>query len=78
MGNCISEEKTVCINCSSNPKGLDLEHKLCLCCSESENKIKMLNQMIQELHDLIEIKNTGINMLEQQIYLLEKYPKTKT
>jgi hypothetical protein len=56
MGNCISEEKTVCINCL-----------------ESENKIKLLNQMIQELHDLIEIKNNGINMLEQQIYLLEKF-----
>jgi hypothetical protein len=31
--------------------------------------------MIQELHDLIEIKNNGINMLEQQIYLLEKFSK---
>jgi hypothetical protein len=61
MGNCISEEKTVCINCL-----------------ESENKIKLLNQMIQELHDLIEIKNNGINMLEQQIYLLEKYSLSKT
>lgn len=59
MGNCISEEKTVCINCL-----------------ESENKIKLLNQMIQELHDLIEIKNNGINILEQQIYLLEKFSKT--
>ena len=59
MGNCISEEKTVCINCL-----------------ESENKIKLLNQMIQELHDLIEIKNNGVNMLEQQIYLLEKFSKT--
>ena len=59
MGNCISEEKTVCVNCL-----------------ESENKIKLLNQMIQELHDLIEIKNNGINMLEQQIYLLEKFSKT--
>ena len=43
---------------------------------ECENKIKTLNQMIQELHDLIEIKNNGINMLEQQIYLLEKFSKT--
>jgi hypothetical protein len=59
MGNCISEEKIICINCL-----------------ESENKIKTLNQMIQELHDLIEIKNNGINMLEQQIYLLEKFSKT--
>jgi ABC-type lipoprotein export system ATPase subunit len=49
---------------------------ICINCLESENKIKMLNQMIQELHDLIEIKNNGINMLEQQIYLLEKFSKT--
>ena len=61
MGNCISEEKIVCVNCL-----------------ESENKIKMLNQMIQELHDLIEMKNAGINRLEQQIYLLEKYPPLST
>jgi hypothetical protein len=46
---------------------------ICVNCLESENKIKMLNQMIQELHDLIEMKNASINMLEQQIYLLEKY-----
>ena len=61
MGNCISEEKIICINCL-----------------ESENKIKMLNQTIQELHDLIEMKNASINMLEQQIYLLEKYTPLST
>ena len=49
---------------------------ICVNCLECENKIKTLNQMIQELHDLIEIKNNGINMLEQQIYLLEKFSKT--
>ena len=46
---------------------------ICVNCLECENKIKMLNERIIELHALVEIKNTSINMLEQQIYILEKY-----
>jgi len=46
---------------------------ICVNCLEYENKIKTLNQKIVELHALVEIKNTSINMLEQQIYILEKY-----
>ena len=48
-------------------------NSVCVNCLECENKIKMLNEKIYELHALIEIKNTSINMLEQQIYILEKY-----
>jgi SMC interacting uncharacterized protein involved in chromosome segregation len=46
---------------------------ICVNCLECENKIKMLNEKLHELHALVEIKNTSINMLEQQIYILEKY-----
>ena len=46
---------------------------VCVNCLECENKIKTLNEKIYELHALVEIKNTSINMLEQQIYILEKY-----
>jgi SMC interacting uncharacterized protein involved in chromosome segregation len=47
---------------------------ICVNCLDCENKIKTLNEKIHELHALVEIKNTSINMLEQQIYILEKYP----
>jgi hypothetical protein len=38
---------------------------ICVNCLECENKIKTLNQTIIELHALVEIKNTSINILEQ-------------
>ena len=46
---------------------------ICVNCLECESKIRMLNERIHELHALIEIINNSINMLEQQIYILEKY-----
>jgi len=46
---------------------------ICVNCLECESKIKMLNERVHELHALVEIKNTSINMLEQQIYILEKF-----
>jgi SMC interacting uncharacterized protein involved in chromosome segregation len=51
---------------------------ICVNCLECESKIKMLNEKLHELHALVEIKNTSINMLEQQIYILEKYSLSKT
>lgn len=48
-------------------------NSVCVNCLEFQNEIKTLNEKIYELYALVEIKNTAINMLEQQIYILEKY-----
>ena len=48
-------------------------NSVCVNCLECQNEIKTLNEKIYELHALVEIKNTSINMLEQQIYILEKF-----
>ena len=56
MGNCFSDEKSLCINCIEN-----------------ENKLRLLNDKIQQLESSIENKNNTISMLENQVYLLEKY-----
>ena len=54
-------------NCFSEPK------LLCINCIENENKIRLLNDKIQQLESSTEIKNNTISMLENQVYLLEKY-----
>ena len=54
-------------NCFSDRKSL------CINCIENENKLRLLNDKIQQLESSIEIKNSNICMLENQVYLLEKY-----
>jgi hypothetical protein len=49
------------------------EKPLCINCIEHENKLRLLNDKIQQLESSVEIKNNTISMLENQIYLLEKY-----
>ena len=54
-------------NCFSESK------LICINCIENENKLRLLNDKIQQLESSVEIKNTTISMLENQVYLLEKY-----
>jgi hypothetical protein len=46
---------------------------ICVSCIENDNKIRLLNDKIQQLESSVEIKNNTICMLENQVYLLEKY-----
>jgi len=54
-------------NCFLQPK------LLCINCIEHENKIRLLNDKIQQLESSVKNKNSNIYMLENQVYLLEKY-----
>lgn len=45
----------------------------CYECLESNIKIKLLEDELQQLKLLLELKQKAIDLLENQIYLLEKY-----
>ena len=60
MGQCIRYDKPLTEEC-------------CPDCSIYESKIILLNDKVYQLETLIELNKDKINLLESQIYLLEKY-----
>jgi hypothetical protein len=54
-------------NCFSESK------PICINCIENENKLRLLNDKIQQLESSVKIKNNAICILENKVYLLEKY-----
>jgi hypothetical protein len=59
MGNCTERQDNI--------------NNICIKCIQYEKEIIYLKEMIEQIETLINLKNNKIDVLEKEIYILEKY-----